>query len=52
LALLLPAAVPYEQEVYDLFGVVFKGNESLRLGFLTPPDVAGEHPLRKDWNKR
>ena len=52
LALLLPAAVPYEQEVYDLFGVVFEGNENLRLGFLTPPDSAGEYPLRRDWNKR
>ena len=47
---ILPGANNAELEAYDLFGVVFKGNKSLRRGFLLPPDIveAGIYPLRKD----
>ena len=39
-----------ECEVYDLLGVVFKGNEALRRGFFVPSDLVekGVYPLRKD----
>ncbi|BES81951.1 NADH-quinone oxidoreductase subunit C [Pyrodictium abyssi] len=47
---LLPGASAYEQEVYDLMGVVFEGNESLRRIF-TPPDIGSGYPLRKDWKE-
>lgn len=47
---IVPAAVKSEIEVYDLMGVVFEGNKSLKRGFLVPEDVVakGVYPLRKD----
>ena len=43
-----PGGLPYEQEVYDLLGVVFEGNPHLREHFFKPEDIKG-YPLRKDW---
>jgi NADH-quinone oxidoreductase subunit C len=42
-----PVATWLEMEVWDLMGVRFKGNNSLRRLFL-PEDWQG-HPLRKDY---
>jgi NADH-quinone oxidoreductase subunit C len=42
-----PIATWLETEVYDLMGIVFKGNRKLRRLFL-PEDWQG-HPLRKDY---
>jgi NADH:ubiquinone oxidoreductase subunit C len=47
---LLPAAILYEQEVHELFGVYFQGHPDLALLLLPdnwPPNV---YPLRKDWS--
>ncbi|MEW5985690.1 MAG: NADH-quinone oxidoreductase subunit C [Chloroflexota bacterium] len=44
---LWPVATWLEMEVWDLMGVTFKGNNSLRRLFL-PEDWQG-HPLRKDY---
>lgn len=48
---LIPGALNSELEVYDLLGVVFEGNDKLRRGFLTPPEIASQNifPLRKDF---
>ncbi len=43
----VPGAKPYEQEIYDLFGVVFRGNKWLRDGFFKPPDMGAMKPLLK-----
>lgn len=44
---LWPAALYFEREVYDLYGVTFEGHPSLRR-IMTPDDWIG-HPLRKDY---
>ena len=44
---LFPSAMWYERETYDLFGVVFEGNNDLRR-ILTDYGFEG-HPLRKDF---
>lgn len=47
---LLPGATLYEREVFDLFGVVFKGHPDLRRLLLPEDWPKGQYPLRKDWS--
>ncbi|MCX8176508.1 MAG: NADH-quinone oxidoreductase subunit C [Candidatus Bathyarchaeota archaeon] len=47
---IIPGAVFYEREIYELFGVIFEGNprkENFILSDGWPVDV---FPLRKDWS--
>ncbi|MDK2465061.1 MAG: NADH-quinone oxidoreductase subunit C [Candidatus Korarchaeota archaeon] len=47
---LIPGIHVYENEVYDLLGVNFRGNEKLVSPFLKPETMRpDEYPLRKDW---
>ncbi len=48
LARVFPSADYLEREMYDLFGVIFEGNEWMGRKFLLAPD-APEFPLRKDF---
>ena len=43
----VPAVYPYELEIYDLFGVIFEGNNSTREGFFKPLELKGVFPLLK-----
>ncbi len=47
---LAPSAYVAELEIYDMFGVVFEGNTTLRRGFLVPEEIVAKniYPLRKD----
>ncbi|WP_440059656.1 NADH-quinone oxidoreductase subunit C [Thermogladius sp. 4427co] len=47
---LVPGAFSAEAEIYDLLGIEFKGNSSLRRGFFVPSDIVDKkvYPLRKD----
>lgn len=49
---LVPSAVNHEQEVYDLMGIDFKGNPSLKRGFLVTEELTNTFPLRKDEAKQ
>lgn len=47
---LVPGVFNAEAEVYDLMGIVFRGNNALKRGFFVPDDIVekGVFPLRKD----
>lgn len=47
---MIPGVFNAEAEIYDLMGVVFKGNNMLRRGFFAPIDLVEEnvYPLRRD----
>ncbi len=47
---IVPAALAPECEIYDLLGVVFKGNPALRRPFFVPEELVEKniYPLRKD----
>ncbi|ABN69133.1 NADH dehydrogenase (ubiquinone), 30 kDa subunit [Staphylothermus marinus F1] len=47
---MIPGVLNAEAEVYDLMGIVFRGNNTLRRGFFVPVDLVekGIYPLRKD----
>ncbi|RJS84535.1 NADH-quinone oxidoreductase subunit D [Candidatus Bathyarchaeota archaeon] len=46
---MIPGASFYEREVYDLFGIKFKGHPYLKRLLLPDDWPEGQHPLRKDW---
>jgi NADH:ubiquinone oxidoreductase subunit C len=46
---ILPSALVYEREVYDLLGVIFTGHPDLRRLVLPEDFPEGVHPLRKEW---
>jgi len=48
---LIPSAVSHEQEAYDLMGINFIGNSSLKRGFLVTEEL-DTFPLRKDEAKQ
>jgi NADH-quinone oxidoreductase subunit C len=49
---LVPSAVNHEQEAYDLMGITFSGNPSLRRGFLVFEEATNGFPLRKEEEKQ
>jgi len=46
---IVPAAILYEREVHDLFGIEFPGHPDMRRLLLNDEWPKDEHPLRKDW---
>jgi len=46
---IIPGAIPYEQEIYDLLGIKFQKNKYLVKGFFVPKNILDSYPLRKDW---
>mgnify|MGYP000501120723 CR=1 FL=1 len=46
---IIPGALFHECEVYDLLGIVFKGNPILKKPFILPEGMKKEFPLRKDY---
>ena len=49
---MIPGVHVYENEVYDLLGVNFRGNDRLVSPFLKPETMRpDEYPLRKDWRR-
>lgn len=46
-----PAAVLYEREVHDLFGIEFTGHPDPRRLLLYEGWPEGQYPLRKDWER-
>ena len=46
---IVPAAMLYEREVHDLFGIEFPGHPDMRRLILSDDWPPNEHPLRKDW---
>ncbi len=49
---LIPGIHVYENEVYDLLGVNFRGNDGLVSPFLKPETMRpDEYPLRRDWGR-
>jgi len=48
---LIPSATFHEQEAYDLMGVIFAGNPSLKRGFFVTEEAQGSFPLRKEANQ-
>lgn len=49
---MIPSAVYHEQEAYDLMGVTFSGNQSLKRGFLVAEEAQDSFPLRKEEAKK
>jgi len=49
---ILPPAGIYERQIYDLFGIVFKGHPNLKRIILNEDWPADEFPLRKDWKPK
>lgn len=49
---LVPSAVNHELEAYDLMGITFSGNPSLRRGFLVFEEATNGFPLRKEEEKQ
>jgi NADH:ubiquinone oxidoreductase subunit C len=46
---IVPAAILYEREVHDLFGINFVGHPDMRRLVLSDDWPEGNYPLRKDW---
>lgn len=49
---ILPPAGIYERQIYDLFGIVFRGHPNLKRIILSEDWPADEFPMRKDWKPK